>query len=664
MAAAQIESSQYFKNPRSGTRAFQVTVSRLILRTVTVGAIVASSLVASVHIFYRTGSLRNWLFIVAAFAVGVVSWRESRREFPRTMLLLIAMTLLIVARLMTAELFIAVSLLIPLFVVGTTASFSLPEGQLRIFTWVFGGLTTFGVLSFVVRFGSVADIWRGMVSVSIGAALGLALVILLRRETTRFVTRFEVLYDGVSIGLIRLSADGRVIAVNRRLAQMLGYETTTDLAESDFRALLVDRDEQDNITRLIHASESGEIRLRRCDGGQVWARVTFGVVNDAEGKTLGYEGLVEDVTESRLARESAAQAEARFRTVFESAPIGMALVAVNGEILRANRAFGALAGVEEPIRFGTPWTSLLEGQLGSAARLFELNGSGESVGIDVAVGSGTRKSLRLHVQQAPGPQTESDFAIVQLLDVTSHTELEKLLRGQVRAKNDFIATVSHELRTPLTAVVGFLEELPDSLGDVSEEPAEMLEILASEATSLSNIVEDLLVAARADLEQLSVKSERVPIRETIARVVRASSRVAHDHGAEIDTSAVVEATAQADSGRVEQVLWNLLVNAIRHGGSNVSIAVAERGERVAISVCDNGPGIPDEIRESLFEPFRSYASREGVTASMGLGLHVVHTLAKLMGGSIDVSSDAGCTEFVLDLPRAEPAVVRVAATSS
>ncbi|MDJ0663466.1 MAG: PAS domain S-box protein [Acidimicrobiia bacterium] len=659
MAPAQAESSQYFENPRSGTRAFQVVVSRLILRTVTVGALVAAALVASVHLYYRTGSLRNWLFIAAAAALALISWREARRPLPRTLLPLIAMLVVIVARLITADLFIATSLLIPLFAVGTMGSFSLPDSQLRVFSAAFAGLTAIGVISFIVRFGSASGIWRGMVAISVGAALGLALVILLRHETTRFVARFEVLYDGVSIGLIRLSADGRVIAANRRLAQMLGYETLDDVAGGGFLMLLVDRTEEEEVDRLLNTGEAGEVRLRRRDGGHIWARVTFSVVRDAEGGILGYEGLVEDVTENRLARESAAQAEARFGTVFESAPIGMALVTTSGEILRANRAFGALAGSAEPIPEGTQWSSLLGGQLGSVSRLVELNGSGESAEIDIATASGGRKSLRLHVQRPPGPRPGTDFAIVQLLDMTSHIELEKLLREQVRAKNDFIATVSHELRTPLTAVVGFLSELPGSLGDVAEEPAEMLEILASEATSLSNIVEDLLVAARADLEQLSVKSETVPIGESIAHVVRASSRVALDHGATVDTSAVVEATAQADRGRVEQILWNLIVNAVRHGGSTVSIGVEERGSGVVVWVRDDGPGIPSEIRESLFEPFRSYASEEGLTTSMGLGLHVVHTLAELMGGSIEANSRNGCTEFVLTLPIAKAAVAQV-----
>ncbi|MDJ0954503.1 MAG: PAS domain S-box protein, partial [Acidimicrobiia bacterium] len=577
MAPAQAESSHYFANPRAGSRALQVIVSKLVLRTVTVGAVAAAALVAFLHLVYDSGSGSDWLFLVAAVALGAVSWQESRREFPRTLFPLIAMLVVIVARMMSADLFIAVSLLTPLFVVGMMGSFSLPDGQLRTFSLVFGGLTALGVASFVVRFGSVSGIWRGLVAVSVGAVLGLALIVLLRRENSRFVARFEVLYDGVSIGLVRLSAQGGLIAANRRLTRMLGYEAIGDVAGGSFSDLLADQDESERVTRIIRSGGSGETTLRCSDGGDLWVRVSFSVVEDAEGEILGFEGLVEDLTESRLARESAARAEARFLTVFDSAPIGMALVAATGEIIRANRAFAALAGYADPLPVGTPWTSILDGELGSVADLFASDGSDEPAEIDVTTAAGTRKSLRLHVQRPSEPQSDTDFAIVQLLDVTSHVELEKLLREQVRAKNDFIATVSHELRTPLTAVVGFLSELPGSLGEVGEEPAEMLEILASESTSLSNIVEDLLVAARADLEQLSVKSEIVPIGETIAHVVRASSRITRDHGAVVDVSAVVEATARADKGRVEQILWNLIVNALRHGGSTVSIGVEERG---------------------------------------------------------------------------------------
>ena len=562
------------------------------------------------------------------------------------------MVVVIVGRLVSADLFVSVALLIPLFVVGMMGSFSLPDRELRIFNVVYFGLTGAGVVSYIVRFDAGSDVWRGIVAAMVGAGLGLALIILLRRANRQFVARYESLYDGVSIGLVRFSAEGRLIAANRQLIRMLGFESAGELENRDVKSFVFDADDLRRATELVRTGEPGEIKLRNSDGDPVWVRVTFDAVTSSEGEPLGFEGFVKDVTESRLAEASAQRAQARFATVFESAPIGMALVDEAGVIIRANRAFTALVGHDQELPEGTLWEDVLDGQLGDARRFIDPDWSEESE-LEVVTSLGDRLSLRLHVARPPLQNSKNDFVILQLLDVTPHVDLQTVLRDQVRAKNDFIATVSHELRTPLTAVVGFLDELPSSLGELEPDSAEMLEIISSEARSLSNIVEDLLVAARADLDQLAVREETVAVGDVVERVVRASTRIARDHGAGITAEGVRPAFAVADPGRVEQILWNLLTNAVRHGGERITIGTEQRGRRVAIWVRDDGPGLSAEIADSVFEPFRSFAGDNGVTTSMGLGLYVVQKLAELMGGSVTATSNNGYTEFLVDLPAAD-----------
>ncbi|MDJ0498884.1 MAG: PAS domain S-box protein [Acidimicrobiia bacterium] len=651
MVSRQPTGPSDFSNPRAGIGAFQITVSRLILRTVAVGAPAAAASVAIVHIYQGTGSARNWLFLVLALALGAVSWRESHRARPQPLLPLIAMVVVIVGRALSADLFVAVALLVPLFVVGMMGSFSLPDRDLRIFNSVFFGLAGVAVVSYVIRFDASSEVWRGIVAAVVGAGLGLALIILLRRANRQFVARYESLYDGVSIGLVRFSTEGRLIAANRQLTRMLGYESVGELEDSDVRSFVFDADDLRRAEELVRTGESGEIKLRNSDGDPVWVQVTFDSITGSEDAPLGFEGFVKDVTESRLAEASAQRAQARFATVFESAPIGMALVDETGVVIRANRAFSMLVGTDQEMPNGIRWEAVLDGQLGNAKRFFDPDWSEESE-LKVVTPLGGRLSLRLHVARPPGQSTKNEFVIVQLLDVTPHVDLQTVLRDQVRAKNDFIATVSHELRTPLTAVVGFLDELPNSLGDLESESAEMLEIISSEARSLSNIVEDLLVAARADLDQLAVREETVAVADVVERVVRASTRIARDHGAVVTAEDVKPALAVADPGRVEQILWNLLTNAVRHGGERITIGTEQRGQRVAIWVRDDGPGLSTEIADSVFEPFRSFAGDNGVTTSMGLGLYVVQKLAELMRGSVAATSNNGYTEFLVDLPAA------------
>lgn len=650
------DQSSRLGNPRAGHTALQLVVSRLVLKTVAIGAAIAAVLVGVFHAYLDTGTLDNWLFLVATAVLAIGSWSESRRPRPRSLIPLIAMLVVIVARLASANQFVAVAMLVPLFAVGMMGTFSLPDRQLRIFAWVFGGAFGVTMVSYALRFEAGSGVWPGIVAVVVGAGLGTTLVVLLRRENRRFIESYQSLYDGVSIGLVRLSVEGRLIAANRQMTQMLGYPSVGGLESGDVRSIVFDQADLEHAAELVRSGESGELKLRHRVGTPVWVRVTFGPISDTEGDLLGYDGFVEDLTESRRVKASAVRAEARFTTAFDSAPIGMALVDTTGAIIRANQAFSRLAGQTELLPVGTQWASILDGQLGNAARFFDPGWSGDDQDFRVATSGGQHAFLRLHVAHPVHPGLETEFAIVQLLDVTSHIELESVLRGQVEAKNDFIATVSHELRTPLTAVIGFLDELPGVVGELGEEPEEMLEIISSEATSLANIVEDLLVAARADIDQLVVRKEAVDVAAVVERVVRASSRIAGDHEASIDADAVREVVAEADGGRVEQIIWNLLTNALRHGGKEVAIGAERRAGRIEIWVRDNGAGIPHEAAEALFEPFRSFSAGNGVTTSMGLGLHVAQKLAQLMGGSISANSDRQRTEFVVDLPAAEIAV--------
>jgi two-component system sensor histidine kinase ChiS len=244
-----------------------------------------------------------------------------------------------------------------------------------------------------------------------------------------------------------------------------------------------------------------------------------------------------------------------------------------------------------------------------------------------------------------------------VLDVTSHVELEATLREQVRTKNDFIATVSHELRTPLTAVVGFIDELGAVLDEPSPDALEMIDIVAAEATSLSAIVEDLLVAASADIDRLAVVVEEVDVGGVIDRVVRASSRLVVENGASLEVQCCDEAIAIADPRRVEQILWNLVTNAVRHGGSAITVAGRRDGDhRISVTVQDSGAGIPAGLSDEVFKPYSSLALNEGVTPSMGLGLYVAQKLARLMDGELSATGDNGASEFTLDLPAAHMAV--------
>ncbi|MEX2280755.1 MAG: PAS domain S-box protein [Acidimicrobiia bacterium] len=232
-------------------------------------------------------------------------------------------------------------------------------------------------------------------------------------------------------------------------------------------------------------------------------------------------------------------------------------------------------------------------------------------------------------------------------DITAQKLLEAQQEEVIRSKDEFIASVSHELRTPLTAVRGFAEILHDQHANLgAAEHAEMIAAIASESADVSDIVEDLLVAARSDIDQLTIAVKPVPldpvVRETSERVRWAHKSVT----LEVDGDAV----ALADPLRLRQILRNLMGNAVRYGGDSIRVTARQVDGAVLIEVLDDGQGISEQFREEIFAPYRRAHDRAGLAGSVGLGLAVSRRLARLMGGDVAYSHDGTWSTFTLRLP--------------
>ncbi len=221
------------------------------------------------------------------------------------------------------------------------------------------------------------------------------------------------------------------------------------------------------------------------------------------------------------------------------------------------------------------------------------------------------------------------------------------LKQVMRSKDDLIATIAHELRTPLTSVIGFAELLLDQAPKLSpQELRDTIRIIADEGTDLSNIIDDLLVAAKTEAGTLQLVEVRVDLRAQTAQVlerwepevvsnVRFSGRPVHTTG---------------DPARVRQILRNLISNALRYGGEEVRVDVSSESGSAVVRVCDNGPGVPIEEQEAIFQPYRRSHAAPGLTASMGLGLTISRQLAQRMGGDVTYRREPGESIFELALP--------------
>lgn len=221
------------------------------------------------------------------------------------------------------------------------------------------------------------------------------------------------------------------------------------------------------------------------------------------------------------------------------------------------------------------------------------------------------------------------------------------LEDLVRAKDIFIASVSHELRTPLTAVLGFASELASESSRLSpDEVAASARIIAEQATDLSAIIEDLLVAARRDIQAVSVLSEEVAIVDEIHAVIRVMNPADQARIGPVEGQLLV----RADRLRVRQILRNLLNNAVRHGGPNIQVELGAWNGFSTVTVLDDGTGIPPEFQAGMFEPYFHGVGDPGQPASIGLGLAVSRFLARLMEGEVDFVPQATGTGVRLSLP--------------
>lgn len=228
-------------------------------------------------------------------------------------------------------------------------------------------------------------------------------------------------------------------------------------------------------------------------------------------------------------------------------------------------------------------------------------------------------------------------------------EANARLSDLVRAKDEFIASVSHELRTPLTVVLGFAEELHNRSEAFEEmERADLLGAIVDQATDLSLIIEDLLVAARADMETLPIRVEIVQLSLYVDRAVTA---LAPKDRARL-TVDVPDLSVSADPLRMTQVMRNLLTNAARYGGSRIELKAQQVGEMVAMDVSDDGPPLAIGDADRIFDAYHTAHIIDGQPAAVGLGLTVSRELARLMGGDVTYTHDGSNSTFRFTLPQA------------
>jgi len=323
---------------------------------------------------------------------------------------------------------------------------------------------------------------------------------------------------------------------------------------------------------------------------------------------------------------------------------GIVAVDREGKVVLWNEAAEAITGVPVAAALGRTPVEVLQRELASGdedrvgERLLPIQRGGEEVWLSL-----TEAIMRDPVGSVSG-------RIFAFRDVSAELIVDQM-------KSAFVSTVSHQLRAPLTSIYGFAETLlrRDVLFGEAERET-FLQYIASEAQRLTSIVDTLLTVARLEAGDLHVELAPTDLRAVVSEVVTTVQQGAEVNGHRFVLHLPEEPlAASADPEKLEQILTNLIDNAVKFSpdGGTVTVEAQRRRGRVEVRVVDEGLGIPEAEREHIFSKFHR-SETSGGPGGAGLGLFIARGLVTAMGGRIWVdSAEGGGSSFAFDLPLAE-----------
>jgi len=270
---------------------------------------------------------------------------------------------------------------------------------------------------------------------------------------------------------------------------------------------------------------------------------------------------------------------------------------------------------------------------------------------------GGKRVLRLHAAPLRLGENRVDGVVGAFIDITQLERLE-------RVRQEFLTNVSHELRTPLASITAYVETLLNGGIDDPENNLRFLTTIQRNARRMSELVDDISELSAIESGAVRLTIERWPLRELVDEVFAGLAPRCRQHRVQLRNGVDGACQVTADRRRLEQILTNLIDNAIKFNHPNgevvVTAATPQDGHYTLIKVRDTGPGIPPEHLPRVFERFyRVDKARSRDLGGTGLGLAIVKHLARAHGGEAYVTSEfgAGC-EFVIKLPNRETMTAR------
>lgn len=498
------------------------------------------------------------------------------------------------------------------------------------------------------------------------------------------VEDYQALASLVGLGLFQSTRDGRVLFVNRVMAEMHGYDSVEAMLGYDGDLIgrhYISAEERAKYQALM--DRDGEVvdyrfRIRRLDGRVIWVSETARLVAGRDGRPDCYMGSIRDITDQVAEATRIADIERGFRELFENAVEGIYRTTPQGKVLRANKALVQLNGFDSEqdlIRAVEDIANQWYVDPGRRARFMALVEEADEVKDFESEVRRVGTGERMWVSENARAVRDEDGNILcyegSIVDITSRKEAEiGLLKAKEeaeaanRAKTQFLANMSHELRTPLNTVIGFTDLMQKQLfGPVGD--ARYLDYLNDVHASgllLLQLIDDVLDIAKHEAGKLDIDVSAIDPGALLDKAARMLAERAARKGVAMTVDAREPLPVlYGDERRLRQVLINLISNAIKFtpAGGAVTAGAAYRDKCIEFVVSDTGIGIAPRDHERVFRPFERIGSvmvrREEGT---GLGLPLSKDLVELHGGTIALDSAPGRGTTItvrLDPKRLKPA---------
>ena len=475
--------------------------------------------------------------------------------------------------------------------------------------------------------------------------------------------------------IISTDLAGIIVSWNKGAENIFGYTTAEAVGQSFTILIPADRFEQES--QILKAVLKGkrvdhyETVRQRKNGSLIDISLTISPLKDEAGNIVGGAKIARDISE-RVKREKQIRYQARLLDAVEQAVIATDF---DGKIVYLNSFAEWLYGWMEQEVAGKSLMDLISvpDPQTSTAEMFSRLRDADSWSGELQVRRKDGSEFQAIVTHSPihNNQGEPIGVVAVSRDITTQKQAEeehaKLLESERQAraeaeeanrvKDEFLATISHELRNPLNVILGYSEVLVRSNeANESEFVRRAAEILRRNAIAQAQLVSDLLDLSRLQLGKFSLNRQVVSLTKTINDAVETVRDEALAKGLAVKIEMSNELIfVDGDPLRMEQIVWNLLNNAVKFtpSGGTVTVKLAKQNGFAQLAVADTGQGIDPKFLPHVFEIFRqadaTISRRHG---GMGIGLALVQQLVHLQGGSVSVSSGgAGLgAEFMINLP--------------